>query len=123
PRRPCLAARAAATAVAPAAAAYQHIVVPRGETAGAAMVIDKVSIQAGDRDLLEEVSLRVMPGQRWGLVGSNGCGKSTLLKALCGFRPIDAGRLIVAPKVEVGYLAQVRPGPATPQLILIKPRP
>ncbi|KAJ9530875.1 hypothetical protein QJQ45_028849, partial [Haematococcus lacustris] len=106
PRRPCLAARAAATAVAPAAAAYQHIVVPRGETAGAAMVIDKVSIQAGDRDLLEEVSLRVMPGQRWGLVGSNGCGKSTLLKALCGFRPIDAGRLIVAPKVEVGYLAQ-----------------
>ncbi|KAL6754722.1 P-loop containing nucleoside triphosphate hydrolase protein [Haematococcus lacustris] len=53
-----------------------------------------------------EVSLRVMPGQRWGLVGSNGCGKSTLLKALCGFRPIDAGRLIVAPKVEVGYLAQ-----------------
>ncbi|KAL6751554.1 P-loop containing nucleoside triphosphate hydrolase protein [Haematococcus lacustris] len=80
--------------------------VPRGETAGAAMVIDKVSIQAGDRDLLEEVSLRVMPGQRWGLVGSNGCGKSTLLKALCGFRPIDAGRLIVAPKVEVGYLAQ-----------------
>ena len=44
--------------------------IPRGETAGAALVIEDVSVQAGDRDLLTDASLRVMPGQRVGLVGA-----------------------------------------------------
>ena len=47
-----------------------------------------------------------MPGDRVGLVGSNGAGKSTLLKCLTGVRPVDAGRMVVAHKVELGYLEQ-----------------
>ena len=63
-------------------------------------------VQVGDRDLLEGVSWRLMPGDRVGLVGSNGAGKSTLLKCLTGVRPVDAGRMVVAHKVELGYLEQ-----------------
>jgi len=42
-------------------------------------------LQVGDRDLLEGVSWRLMPGDRVGLVGSNGAGKSTLLRCLVRF--------------------------------------
>ena len=44
--------------------------IPRGDTAGAALVIEDVSVQAGDRDLLTDASMRVLPGQRVGLVGA-----------------------------------------------------
>lgn len=105
-------ARAAAPAVTTAAAnareaaAAAALKIPRGDTAGASMVIDSVTIQAGERDLVDEVSWRLMPGQRVGLVGANGAGKSTLLKALCGIRGISSGRIVVAPRLEVGYLEQ-----------------
>lgn len=55
---------------------------------------------------LQDVSWRLMPGQRVGLVGANGCGKSTLLRCLSGQRKIDSGRLVVGRSVEMGYLEQ-----------------
>jgi len=70
------------------------------------MVLDDVWVQVGERDLLEGVSWRLMPGQRVGLVGANGAGKSTLMRCMTGIRNVDAGRMFVAPKVEVGYLEQ-----------------
>jgi ABC-type branched-subunit amino acid transport system ATPase component len=84
-----------------------EVAIPRGETGGADLLVDGVSIQAGDRDLLDAVDWRVLPGMRVGLVGANGCGKTTLLKALCGLRPVDGGRLLLSPTVTVGYLEQV----------------
>ncbi|KAF5838245.1 P-loop containing nucleoside triphosphate hydrolase protein [Dunaliella salina] len=104
-QRVCLAA-AAEEIVATERTASSVDSVPRGETAGAILVVDNVTIQAGDRDLLQDVSWRVLPGQRWGLVGANGAGKSTLLHALCGHRMVDAGKVVISPKAEVGYLAQ-----------------
>jgi ABC-type branched-subunit amino acid transport system ATPase component len=111
-----LEAPAAPSAVAPPApaapsAAVTHtrfeVNIPRGETGGADLLVDGVSIQAGDRDLLDSVDWRVLPGTRVGLVGANGAGKTTLLKALCGLRPVDGGRLLLSPTVAVGYLEQV----------------
>eukprot|EP00878_Enallax_costatus_P024231 GHUV01025841.1.p1 GENE.GHUV01025841.1~~GHUV01025841.1.p1 ORF type:complete len:301 (-),score=51.19 GHUV01025841.1:467-1288(-) len=80
--------------------------IPRGETAGAVLVLEDVTLQAGDRDLLESADWRMMPGQRVGLVGANGAGKSTLLKTLAGLRGVDSGTVLVAPGISVGYLAQ-----------------
>jgi ATPase subunit of ABC transporter with duplicated ATPase domains len=62
--------------------------------------------QAGERDLLTDVSWKLMPGQRAGLVGANGAGKSTLLKAIAGLRGVDSGKLLIANNVSMGYLAQ-----------------
>ena len=42
---------------------------------------------------VRDVSLQVMPGQAWGLVGENGAGKSTLLKLLCGVTLPSAGQV------------------------------
>ncbi|KAL0040705.1 hypothetical protein WJX79_002387 [Trebouxia sp. C0005] len=80
--------------------------IPRGDTAGANLILENVTVQAGHRDLLEDVSWRLMPGQRVGLVGANGCGKSTLLRCLSGHRRVDNGRLVVGNRVEMGYLEQ-----------------
>lgn len=107
-RRGSFACRAVATPPAPSTM-QQHTpvdAVPRGETAGAVLVLEDVTLQAGDRDLLESAEWRMMPGQRVGLVGANGAGKSTLLKTLAGLRTVDAGTVLVAPGVSVGYLAQ-----------------
>ncbi|KAG2439392.1 hypothetical protein HXX76_004749 [Chlamydomonas incerta] len=84
--------------------------IPRGETAGATLVLEDVTVQAGDRDLLTDVSWKLMPGQRAGLVGANGCGKSTLLRCLSGLRSVDAGSAKVAHLVQVGYLEQTAVG-------------
>jgi phospholipid/cholesterol/gamma-HCH transport system ATP-binding protein len=46
--------------------------------------------------LLADISLRVDPGARWGLIGPGAAGKSVLLKLICGLLAPDAGRVAVA---------------------------
>ena len=40
---------------------------------------------------LDDVSLRIAPGERVGIVGRNGAGKSSTLRVLAGIVPLDAG--------------------------------
>lgn len=55
---------------------------------------------------LRNVSLDIMPGDFYGLVGLNGSGKSTLLKTIAGVYRPSAGRVTVrgsiAPLIELG---------------------
>ena len=55
---------------------------------------------------LRNVSLDIMPGDFYGLVGLNGSGKSTLLKTIAGVYKPSAGRVTVrgsiAPLIELG---------------------
>jgi len=44
---------------------------------------------------LENVNLRLMPGEVLGVVGDNGAGKSTLMKVLSGLHPPSRGELLV----------------------------
>ena len=48
-----------------------------------------------DRPALQEVTLRVAPGQTVALVGATGAGKSTLVKLLARFYDPDAGAILV----------------------------
>jgi ATPase subunit of ABC transporter with duplicated ATPase domains len=56
--------------------------------------------------LFENVSFRLNPGERKGLVGSNGCGKTTLMRILAGLEPPTNGNVSRDPNLRIGYLPQ-----------------
>ncbi len=60
------------------------------------------------RQLLQDFSLRVMRGDRIGIIGNNGVGKSTLLKILLGELAPDLGSVKLGTNLEVGYFDQLR---------------
>jgi ATP-binding cassette subfamily F protein 3 len=70
------------------------------------LALDHITVQYGDRVLLDDVSCMIGPHDRIGLVGSNGTGKSTLLKILAGLQQPDGGGIQKARFVTVGYLPQ-----------------
>lgn len=58
------------------------------------------------RVLLDDVTWRLGPGDRYGVVGVNGSGKTTLLALLAGRREPDAGRVKRGKTVHVAELSQ-----------------
>jgi ABC transport system ATP-binding/permease protein len=68
--------------------------------------VEDVSLAYDGRVLFDDVTWRVGPGDRVGIVGVNGAGKSTLLKMLVGQVGPDAGQVKVGQTVKVAYLSQ-----------------
>jgi NitT/TauT family transport system ATP-binding protein len=62
---------------------------------GGEIAIEQVRIQLGGADVLQDVDLRIAPGEFVCLLGPSGCGKSTLLGALAGHLQPSAGRLLL----------------------------
>ncbi len=48
------------------------------------LVVHSLTIQAGQRALISNLSQRFLPGEMWCLVGPNGAGKTTLMHTLAG---------------------------------------
>jgi ATP-binding cassette subfamily F protein uup len=72
------------------------------------MVIDAVdvSVTLGGRRLLDDVTWRLGPGDRVGLVGPNGAGKTTLVRLLAGDRAPDSGEVQRGSTVRLAELSQ-----------------
>ncbi len=68
--------------------------------------VERASLALGTAQVLDEVSLGVLGGDRIGIVGRNGGGKTTLLSVLAGQREVDSGRVTRAGVSSVGVLAQ-----------------
>ncbi len=62
----------------------------------------------GPRTLFEDVSVQLVAGSRYGLVGANGAGKTTLLKILAGDEPATDGSVSIPKEARVGVLRQDR---------------
>lgn len=69
---------------------------------------ERVSVLFGERCIIREFDVRIMRGDRIGIVGPNGAGKSTLLKLLLGELEATSGRLKRGARLEVAYYDQQR---------------
>ncbi|MGA6209525.1 ABC-F family ATP-binding cassette domain-containing protein [Nocardia testacea] len=58
------------------------------------------------RELVRDLTWRLAPGERVGLVGVNGSGKTTLLRALAGEIDPVSGKRIQGQTVRIGWLRQ-----------------
>ena len=48
------------------------------------ITVSNLAIQFGKKPLFQDVNLKFVPGNCYGIIGANGAGKSTLLKVLYG---------------------------------------
>lgn len=84
--------------------------------AGASLSVESVSLsyrnRAGERQVIEDVTLDVGRGEFVCIVGPSGCGKTTLLRILAGLMPPTAGRVslngtpVTSPNREVAVVFQ-----------------
>ncbi|PWJ10503.1 sugar ABC transporter ATP-binding protein [Jannaschia seohaensis] len=76
-------------------------------TSGPIVRLDGVEKSFGAVRALASVSLDLMPGECFGLVGHNGAGKSTLMNVLSGNLMPDSGQILIGGEdVTAGYTPQ-----------------
>src|SRR5215212_6155966 len=68
--------------------------------------LEKATVQAGDKLLLDDAELWLERGEHVALVGPNGSGKTTLIETLVAGRELEQGKLRRGHNVNVGYLSQ-----------------
>lgn len=61
-----------------------------------------------EKPVIHDFSLRIMRGDRIGLLGPNGIGKSTLLKLLLGEVEPQVGKITRGTRLEIAYFDQLR---------------
>ncbi|MBX9861532.1 MAG: ATP-binding cassette domain-containing protein [Hyphomicrobium sp.] len=86
------------------------ISVAESENVSSTLVVEAkgVSKSFGDRTVVQDFSLRLMRGDRLGIVGPNGSGKTTLVSLLTGTLQPDAGIVRSGASVEMASLEQGR---------------
>ncbi|MDR3269043.1 MAG: ATP-binding cassette domain-containing protein [Tannerella sp.] len=70
------------------------------------ITISDLDIRFGKRILFQDVNLKFVPGNCYGVIGANGAGKSTFLRAISGDLDPTRGRISLAPGERLSVLAQ-----------------
>ncbi|WP_034993442.1 ABC-F family ATP-binding cassette domain-containing protein [Beijerinckia mobilis] len=86
-----------------------QLVATEGKVSGKLVIeADAISKAYGDRDIVKNLSLRVLRGDRLGIVGGNGAGKTTLVKLLTGALAPDSGTVRLGASLQMATLDQSR---------------
>lgn len=81
------------------------------------VVMGNISLRREENQILDDVHLRIEPGEHWVILGRNGSGKTTLLEMMNGYMFPSSGRIEVLGNVygqcdvrevrkEIGYISQ-----------------
>jgi len=65
-----------------------------------------IGLAYGKRVIFQDVNIKFIPGNCYGLIGANGAGKSTFLKILAGKLEPDRGQVSKGPKERIAMLNQ-----------------
>ena len=65
-----------------------------------------LTLAFGQRVLFQDVSVKFLPGNCYGVIGANGAGKSTFLKILSGELEPDFGEVVITPGERLAMLKQ-----------------
>jgi zinc/manganese transport system ATP-binding protein len=74
--------------------------------------VDGVCVRLSGREVLDDVSFNIAPGEFTGLIGSNGAGKTTLFRVILGLQATNAGTVLVGGRSRargrrlIGYVPQ-----------------
>lgn len=68
--------------------------------------VNSVSLLDGNRRILDNISLTLLPGQIVSVIGPNGAGKTTLVKIVVGLLQPTNGNVICSPHLRIGYMPQ-----------------
>ena len=69
---------------------------------------ENLSVGFAGRIVIRDLSMRIMRGDRIGLVGPNGAGKTTLIRTLLGELEPTAGKVRQGSRLEIAYYDQER---------------
>ena len=70
------------------------------------LTVSNLSLQFGKRVLFDEVNVKFVQGNCYGVIGANGAGKSTFLKILTGDQDPTTGRIELEPGKRLAVLRQ-----------------
>mgnify|MGYP000583711775 CR=1 FL=1 len=59
------------------------------------LICQSLDVSIAGKTICSKLDLKLVPGQFWGLLGSNGIGKTTLLKCMAGLTAPDAGTVLL----------------------------
>ena len=65
-----------------------------------------ITLRFGKSALFEDVNVKFVPGNCYGVIGANGAGKSTFLRILTGELEPTSGEVIVSPGERISFLKQ-----------------
>ncbi|GAC1328229.1 MAG: ATP-binding cassette domain-containing protein [Beijerinckiaceae bacterium] len=69
---------------------------------------ERIAKSFGQRVIVRDLSLRILRGDRLGIVGANGAGKTTLINMLTGDLPPDSGHVRLGANLDLASLDQRR---------------
>jgi zinc transport system ATP-binding protein len=72
----------------------------------ALITLNNISLSHNGKNILDDVSFKLHPGEFITLIGPNGAGKSSLIKILLGVIKQDAGEIIHSGNLKLGYTPQ-----------------
>jgi ATPase subunit of ABC transporter with duplicated ATPase domains len=70
------------------------------------ITVSKLSLIFSDKKIFEDVNLKFLPGNCYGVIGANGAGKSTFLKLLSGEKEATSGEVIIEKNKRLAVLSQ-----------------